>query len=156
MATQLMKDWIVELHNPERKQKKGQLGFKDLEGNVSHCCLGVLCEVKGIEAEESESYEYDYGSEDRKLIGFGLAYEDREALPPDELIAELFGDKYTEPYQDNVVLGVDEYGNDLMADHANDELGWSFKKIARAVMAQHLSTEEQFEVGKRIEDKGWA
>lgn len=151
MATQLMKDWIVELHNPDRDQTTGQLGREDLEGNRSHCCLGVLCEVSGLTAQKREEYDHE-----DNLSGFYLRYDGSDSLAPYNVISDLF-DLEPSVYEDNVLLvsDFDENGLQVYADRANDELGWSFHQIASVLIDEYLTPEEAFEVRKRIEDNGW-
>jgi hypothetical protein len=156
MATQLMKDWIVELHNPERKQMTGGLGVINSEGVKSNCCLGVLCEVNGTNPIEGAKYD-DYGTE--------LVYDGRTGMPNIEVIAALFAedsdligenesvDLYEEEDED---LDGTPYTRTVTADYANDARGKSFTEIADLLSERYLSGEEQFEVRKAVEDKGWA
>lgn len=150
MATQLMKDWIVELHNPERKQTQGLLGRRTAEGVQSNCCLGVLCEVDGIEPRESLTSDGDYT----------LIYAEREGMPPSSLIAKVLDKDPTLWYSETVELYEDEDGDGyevtIVADEANDTHGLSFEEIADKLSERYLNAEEQFEVRKRIEDLGWA
>jgi len=149
MATQLMKDWIVELYNPERKQTQGLLGRVNKEGVRSNCCLGVLCEVDGIEPETR-----DWGD------GTVLLYDGREGMPKSSLIAKLFGKDEDLVFSETVTLyedqDVDGYIREITADEANDTYGLSFKEIAAKLEDRYLDEEERFEVRKRVEDLGWA
>ena len=50
MKKSVAKDWVAALRSGKYKQgKPGQL--KDSEGN--YCCLGVLCEISGLEYQGS-------------------------------------------------------------------------------------------------------
>lgn len=145
MATELMKNWIVELHNPERNQCEGFLGKVD-DGVKSNCCLGVLEEVYGTVPTEED--------------GGALAYDGRTAMPSIDVIVAVRGDDVgivSNEFGDaSVKLGEDDYGDPIWAEGANDDLGWSFKEIARALTDGYLNNDEAFEVRKRIEDLGWA
>jgi hypothetical protein len=145
MATELMKDWIVELHNPERKQTIGCLGKME-DGVKSNCCLGVLEEVNGVVPTETK--------------GGTLVYDGRTSMPSVDVISAVLA-KDTDVVENeggdaSVALDVDEYGDTIWAESANDDLEWSFEMIARALIDKYLSPEEEFEVRKRIEDLGWA
>lgn len=150
MATDLMKDWIVELHNPERKQTQGVLGRRTAEGVQSNCCLGVLCEVDGIEPYASPMTDGSYI----------LQYAGREGMPTSDLIAKVLDKDLDVWYSETVELYEDEDEdgnlNTIVADEANDTYGLSFEEIAEKLSERYLSGEEQFEVRKRIEDLGWA
>lgn len=145
MATDLMKNWIVELHNPERNQCEGFLGKVDANGK-SNCCLGVLEEVYGTVPTEED--------------GGALAYDGRTAMPSIDVIVAVRGDDVdtvsNESGDPSVKLGEDHYGDPIWAEGANDDLGWSFKEIARALTDVYLNDDEAFEVRKRVEDLGWA
>ena len=143
MATQLMKDWIVELHNPEREQVKGYLGRVN-NGAKSNCCLGVLCEVKGIEPTYRSA----------GIDSFTLVYDGETALPRSSVINEVLG--RAEQYGPCTVhLFENDDDEAVAADEANDNYGLSFKEIAGHLMDQYLNEEEKSEVRKRIEDNGW-
>jgi hypothetical protein len=160
MATELMKDWIVELHNPERKQTQGYLGVLDLgTGVVSNCCLGVLCEVNGLEPTTRDD---DVSS----APGVTLYYDGMSGLAPYWVISNLLEDDGSRSgavgstidlFEDE---GVDyegcAYTRTVTADEANDEFHLTFKEIAEKLSERYLTTEEQFEVRKRVEDLGWA
>lgn len=150
MATQLMKDWIVELHNPERKQATGGLGYLHEDGSSSNCCLGVLCEVAGIQGETMLD-EPHFTTSDRET----LIYRGRESMPPSEVIDQVMGNEMPGG-DESVVLFEDDTDDEVWAESANDDLGLSFREIAARLEDKYLTTEEQFEVRKRIEDKGWA
>jgi hypothetical protein len=144
MATQLMKDWIVELHNPERKQVVGYLGRVNREGVKFNCCLGVLCEVKGIAPKPRKEIDET----------FTLAYNGQTGMPGDDVLIDVLG--LPEGYSP---FSVDLYEDDddiISADEANDTYGLTFKQIAEKLEEKYLNEEEQFEVRKRIEDLGWA
>lgn len=156
MATDLMKDWIVELHNPERKQLTGGLGRIGTDGVKSNCCLGVLCEVQGIEGVNGNTYE-GYGTE--------LVYAGRTGLPNNEVIDLLFAGEPDAPESDGTVALYEEEDEDLdgtrymrtvTADYANDAAGKSFTEIAGYLCERYLSGPEKFEIRKRVEDLGWA
>lgn len=145
MATELMKDWIVELHNPERNQCEGFLG--KLENGVkSNCCLGVLEEVSGTVPVPSE--------------GGTLAYDGRTAMPSVEVVGAVLGKDpgviENRGGDASVKLGEDRYGDNIWAEVANDDLDWSFTDIADKLEEMYLTPEESFEVRKRVEDNGWA
>lgn len=152
MATQLMKDWIVELHNPERKQTEGTLGRR-IKGVQSNCCLGVLCEVDGIEPEVRHYSSLDDGE-------YILVYGGQEGMPHTSVLAKVLDLDPEQTHSFSVDLYTDEdedgYVRDITADEANDNYGLTFVEIADKLVIRYLNEDEAFEVRKRVEDKGWA
>ena len=155
MATELMKNWIVELHNPERKQTTGYLGRINPDGERSNCCLGVLCEVKGDQGEARFIGELDTQS-GYKTIFYGGA----SGLPNPEIIDEVLDVEPGTTYTGTLDLFTDEsedgYPYQVPADEANDRLKMTFKEIAHHLSLKYLNDDEAFEVRKRVEDLGWA
>lgn len=164
MATELMKDWIVELHNPERRQTTGYLGEQYSDGTQANCCLGVLCEVKGINPVPYGVDEDEDGLNSNRAIT--LSYEGKTGLAPTHVIEDVLGlDK--NPYASGAET-LDLYETEqtdwdgfpitatVSANEANDEHGLTFKEIADKLVERYLSGDEAFEVRKRVEDLGWA
>src|SRR5215216_5561462 len=50
--------WVNALREPGRKQAKNRLQLVDSNGNKHQCCLGVLCELQGLESEPAAN-DYD-------------------------------------------------------------------------------------------------
>lgn len=152
MATELMKDWIVELHNPDRKQTEGTLGRR-VKGVQSNCCLGVLCEVEGI---EPTTRKYESLGEDEEI----LVYGGQEGMPAVEVLARVLNKDPEVEHNYSVDLYTDEdedgYVRDITADEANDSYGLTFTEIADKLVIRYLNDDEAFEVRKRVEDLGWA
>lgn len=48
MTQELKTKWIAALRSGEYRQGQLRLVRQDSEGGLSHCCLGVLCEVAGF------------------------------------------------------------------------------------------------------------
>jgi len=46
--------WVAALRSGEYKQGQRALRYEDLTGETRHCCLGVLCELAGIEITNSQ------------------------------------------------------------------------------------------------------
>lgn len=152
MATQLMKDWIVELHNPERKQTQGLLGRLDADGVQSNCCLGVLCEVDGIQPTTRKM-----SIDDDEFI---LLYGGQEGMPSVDVLARVLDKDPDSEHTFSVDLYEDQdedgYEGTITADEANDTYGLTFVEIANKLVIRYLNDDEAFEVRKRVEDKGWA
>jgi hypothetical protein len=49
MQAELRNRWIAALRSGRYAQGKGYLRQDDMDGVARYCCLGVLCEVAGIE-----------------------------------------------------------------------------------------------------------
>jgi hypothetical protein len=108
MATKLMLDWIDALESGKYTQTKAQLGYQNCQGDRSYCCLGVLCEIAGVES--------------RVDVDGAIEFDGLQSLPPPNVIDLLFDRESGEDWDDNVVLFEDETGMDVKADKANDAL----------------------------------
>jgi hypothetical protein len=66
MDNTLKTKWTAALRSGDYSQTSGLLTRLDLNGNViGHCCLGVLCEIAGLESESRDGYRrYNYGDSD--------------------------------------------------------------------------------------------
>jgi len=105
MKKSLMNKWVKALRSDKYIQGTSELKTKS-DGTVSHCCLGVLCEVAGVKI----SYEDGLLTEEQqKLLGF---YSEDGILPKG----------YRNKYGENV---------DSLA--ALNDGGLSFKQIARII-----------------------
>lgn len=45
MNAEIKAKWVAALRSGEYKQGRGCLAIRDMKGTISHCCLGVLCEL---------------------------------------------------------------------------------------------------------------
>lgn len=100
MDLEVKTKWIESLRSGEYKQGRGRLRG-ELNGEVKYCCLGVVCDILNVGKWNSLS-EFEYAGQPR------VSYPNTEFL-------ELIDLKY------------DEAKN---LAYLNDQLGWSFKKIA--------------------------
>jgi len=78
MKKTVMKKWVKALRSGKFKQTKDALKRTNDQGKVSHCCLGVLCELyneemiknkKGKLKETTQSNEYDEKQVTHKFDG---------------------------------------------------------------------------------------
>src|SRR5262245_31380399 len=122
LAGERIDAWIAKLRDPAAKQTRGVLRSDD-----GQCCLGVLCDVAGLEYRklgEPGSYEYvgpvaggTYQTEPPKCVAHSVGLSTSGNLEggwegvPDA----AFGD-VSEDYQNLVYL--------------NDDTRWSFRQIA--------------------------
>lgn len=63
--------WIKALESGEYKQGRTRLCYKERDGSLSFCCLGVACELAGVEREETGTritYSGDLGSAPMKVM----------------------------------------------------------------------------------------
>jgi hypothetical protein len=51
--------WVAALRSGDYRQGRGALKTK-FGGMAEYCCLGVLCEVLGIEGGENDAYLYSF------------------------------------------------------------------------------------------------
>jgi hypothetical protein len=69
MNPEVKAKWLAALRSEEYVQGDGKLKRRDVNGNVFHCCLGVLCEIyekdenkhersSGWSLRNNEYYEY--------------------------------------------------------------------------------------------------
>ena len=63
------KKWVAALRSGEYKQGRLYLCHTDEEGQTTHCCLGVLCEIAGLQkklnpTDDDKGVLTMYGSED--------------------------------------------------------------------------------------------
>jgi hypothetical protein len=59
MKVEYKRKWVAELRSGNHKQAVGRLTRIDEEGNKSHCCLGLLCDIVkdelGLAVRDDES-----------------------------------------------------------------------------------------------------
>lgn len=61
MKKQLRDEWVKALRSGEYKQgRRGRLREKDADGNVCHCCVGVLQELLGDPNKEIDDNRWTY------------------------------------------------------------------------------------------------
>lgn len=57
MKKDIAKKWVRALRSKKYRQAKGLLKTKTKSGSVSHCCLGVLCELYQQERKKAKKPE---------------------------------------------------------------------------------------------------
>lgn len=70
MKLEIAKKWVKALRSKKYRQAKGVLKTKTKSGSVSHCCLGVLCELYQQErkkAKKPEMFVDDFSARDLVL-----------------------------------------------------------------------------------------
>lgn len=124
-----VKLWIEALRSGEFKQTKQVLEESNPDGTKSHCCLGVAMHValrNGWEPREGVE-RLNWGPESMDPgAGAWFGFQDGPSL---ESIA---GDPYLGRFPE-VVSGR------VHCTSANDELDWSFEKIADALEARYIT-----------------
>jgi hypothetical protein len=124
--TSLRTAWIEALRSGKYKQAKGKLRAR----NGAMCCLGVLCEVAGLERsydKHRKIYDYDYGGEVNDMV---LPEPFASALNMDGGGAVIDEDDYEDvksTLSDNVAK---ELGSSGGLTELNDSGVVSFKDIA--------------------------
>jgi hypothetical protein len=106
----IIRQWVKALRSGKYKQTVGAMRRKDGKGEVSHCCLGVLCEAV-------------LGLRKSRLEDLGLLTSDMIAK------TGLDCDPDIEP--------------GVTAVRANDELKWSFERIATAIEKTYLKPKKK-------------
>lgn len=69
MNQKLKAKWVAALRSGEYMQGAGRLKIVD-GTRVTHCCLGVLCEVMGVKIEMRSSYSHLSESTHQRLDDF--------------------------------------------------------------------------------------
>lgn len=54
MDAEIKKEWVAALRSGKYQQGRGSLKQLDGDGFVQFCCLGVLCDVLGLEGDGGE------------------------------------------------------------------------------------------------------
>ncbi len=136
LAGERLDAWISELRNPARKQTKSIL--KNADG--AQCCLGVLCDIAGMESVR-EGYRYAY-------IGPVTGTADYTTQPP-ACVANSVGMK-----QNGLLNHPDGEGwvglrgdSERSLMYLNDSADWTFAQIAdllEANKARVIETVQHF------------
>jgi len=61
MNPEIKAQWVAALRSGEYEQSHLALRSKDSSGEVSYCCLGVLCEISGLGEWEEGGYRLSGG-----------------------------------------------------------------------------------------------
>jgi hypothetical protein len=114
--------WINDLERTSVRQGKKRMKSRDEDGRLAYCCLARLCVVGGDKGKKlSEQYL------GREVFGFGGDLD--SMVVPDDL-RQKFGMSRSNP---EVTL---ENGERHSLAHCNDQLGMSFKQIAKLIRKQ--------------------
>lgn len=108
MDKELKNKWIEALRSGEYKQGQGRLVQSDDNYAKNYCCLGVLCDVMGME-DNGNVFQDKYS----RIYETGM-YDLTEPLGLTKKV---------------VVKGKPTVLQDKLIQ-ANDDLGWNFEKIA--------------------------
>ena len=82
MKREIAKKWVRALRSKKYKQAKHVLKTETKNGNVSHCCLGVLCEL----------YQQEQKKVKKKILqtaGFTRGTVSEYQVPADNLVYEF-------------------------------------------------------------------
>lgn len=93
MKKEIAKKWVRALRSKKYRQAKGVLKTKTKSGAVSHCCLGVLCELYQQERKKAkkpllETDDFSARDADMDLPKTNRVFEfagDATVLPPSVL-----------------------------------------------------------------------
>lgn len=77
-------DWIVALTNGKYSQGTHFLKREEDTGAISHCCLGVLCEIMNVSSDKTRA---DKGKFDH--VEFIWFFEGKEGILPDSVVDDL-------------------------------------------------------------------
>lgn len=97
MDAELKEKWVAALHSGDYRQGTLQLARQEGDGVYAFCCLGVLCDIAGLEYTVHESndlvlgtyrrYKFEGGTDPATLP---LTFREKVGIPTnevDELIA---------------------------------------------------------------------
>jgi hypothetical protein len=81
MKPDIKQRWLAALRSGNYEQGKGSLSKIDKKGNVSYCCLGVLCDILKDESKLfKQTYKIKAGNYEYSV--YGIEYVDEcETLP---------------------------------------------------------------------------
>lgn len=96
--------WIKALLSGDYRQGLGRLRNTELDGDDSHCCLGVLCNIVASQHWRKQGHEWS--------INYGRL--DRKGSVPDTLASKLGLARHDQNYLINL----------------NDDKKYTFKQIA--------------------------
>lgn len=128
MNEQIAKQWVAALRSGKYNQGQGFLCRIDPYGNKYHCCLGVLCEVLGVEGKKID-LEEDPDTKDiidpNQTI---VAYDYCVKLPP-EVVSKSA--EFVNPTGNPRIFGVNN-DMDTLADLNDGIFGrpFTFNEIA--------------------------
>lgn len=78
MNKAIKRKWVAALRSGKYKQGGGELRYERDEGDIRHCCLGVLCEVMGEAIEYGMSLPPEHIAKEA-----GLSFDVDEAAASD-------------------------------------------------------------------------
>lgn len=118
MKRQLFNDWIAALRSGKYHQAHGTLR----DNNGGYCCLGVLCNVAGLE-------EIEHYGDDDEVIDVEFVYQTTDTVSiGTECLPTAFA----------MDLGIEEAGNQIGVDpNSSKDEG---RKLALAYMNDHGKT----------------
>lgn len=130
MNKNVMKKWVKALRSGKYKQGQGLLKQTTEQNTISHCCLGVLCEIYNNDMRKSKKKTLS----EQRYNGIHKFNKQLECLPKTvQKWAGLFskvGDFRNVDRND-----ITSYGDFASLADMND-LGCSFKKIAKTIEKQ--------------------
>lgn len=149
MDVKMIREWVEALESGDYNQGQGLLKQVVDEGKVQHCCLGVLCEVAGVEWIERDNGD---------VVQLVVPYREVPVLSASELehtrteytdaflpysLAERVLDQGTSDPEVEITAEIAER-NDMFREgetcgltQLNDE-GIPFDMIARAIRRHYL------------------
>lgn len=123
MNAEVKAKWVAALRSGKFEQGRTALAFQTDDGATQYCCLGVLCEVLGVDKQPTR-IDGRYGffvAEDRP--------RERHYLPP--AVAQAAGLDSTDPEVNESCNG----RNPVSLSYLNDK-GYTFEQIAQLIETQ--------------------
>lgn len=125
MDQEIKKQWLDALRSGKYAQGKSKL--KNVS-NGEYCCLGVLCEVMGVEWDErQEVFVFDPDARWDRASATSIPHHFREKIGFVKEVERPWAVKTTYPEKEDVQ-------DILMA--ANDDMNWNFNQIADFVESE--------------------
>lgn len=133
-----MRKWVEALRSGDFLQGEGNLAYREDDGPLLHCCLGVACELAiadGVVLPRTETAT-DHG--------FKVFFNYRNGFMPEQVsqwLGLLHGEtdgnvKLIDP---SVHVRPDTM---ILATEANDVYNWDFRTIADAIERTYLGGED--------------
>lgn len=121
MDSDVKEDWIQALRSGDYTQGQGTMKKKK-DGDVRHCCLGVLCEIlPGHWAKKEKGFTYVYKDDFASRVLPGSVVED-VGLSSDEPQVEIDGGQVELSILNDGKMGLKRYTFDEIADLIEEQL----------------------------------
>lgn len=134
MKLAVMKKWVAALESGRYKQTKGTLRQQNKDGkSYGHCCLGVLCDIYAKETGKGNWEKCHETSLDRD---FKVSDGSRSSTDLPNEVKEWAG-MLSQGGRLDTPLKLEDAGEINSLIELNDDVGYSFRKIAKVIKTKY-------------------